>query len=118
MSKNRSCVINCLADGYHLKVEVNGIDIGIKGGTKESKRLFGRTAPVAPQLPREFRNLACIQKGDNEIKVTFMKHEKGSESKLTVELKRESQIGTKNFAVRIEDSKNNSLEIVKTFWTA
>ncbi len=118
MSKNRSCVITCVAFGYHLKVEVNGIDIGIKGGKVESKRLFAKNAPVAPQLPQGLRNLACIQKGDNEIKVTFIKQENHTGSKLAVELKRANQIGTDKFAVRIEDSQNNSLEIVKTFWTA
>jgi len=116
MGKNRTCVVNCVAHGYHLKVEVNGIDIGIKGGKDETKRIFADESPVTPQLPKHLKNLACIRRGENHFKVTFTRLTKRKDAKLMVELKRASQIGTDKFAVRIEDRLNETMEVTHMFW--
>ena len=65
--------IEVMAYGYNVAVLINGVDIGIKGGKSESKRLFGTDHSMVSKLPEDMKNLACLKMGANEIRVDYQK---------------------------------------------
>jgi hypothetical protein len=91
MGKDLMGVINVMAYGYSVKVFINSVDIGIKGGKSESLRLFEKEHSMAPQLPEDMKKLACLKTGENEIKVEYQRMKDVDSTGLTVELKSEEQ---------------------------
>ena len=91
MGKDLMGALNVMAYGYSVKVFINGVDIGIKGGKSEGFRLFGKEHSMAQQLPEDMKNLACLKAGENEIKVDYQRMKDVDSTGLTVELKSEEQ---------------------------
>jgi len=77
--------------GFTVKVLVNGVDIGVKGGQSESKRLFSVEHPMKKEAPPEWQaRLFVLKSGENDIHIEFRKT--GVETdKLTFELNLENQ---------------------------
>ena len=118
MGKDLMGVINVMAYGYSVKVFINGVDIGITGGKSESLRLFGKEHSMAPQLPEDMKNLACLKAGENEIKVEYQRMKDVDSTGLTVELKSEEQFSSDEnlFYFREEPDKNGETKsITKKF---
>ncbi|MBW2144774.1 MAG: hypothetical protein JRG75_10320 [Deltaproteobacteria bacterium] len=91
MGKDLMGVINVMAYGYSVKVFINSVDIGIRGGKSESFRLFGKEHSMAPRLPEDMKHLACLKPGENEIKIEYQRMKDVDSTGLTVELKSEEQ---------------------------
>jgi hypothetical protein len=80
--------LDCFGYGYKVKVVVNGVDVNVKGGKSESKRLFDRNNPLVKEVPPEMKNLFILKLGENQIQVEFTKQ--GTErDKLTLSLQPE-----------------------------
>ena len=110
MEKDLIGAIEVMAYGYNVVVLINGVDIGIRGGKSESKRLFGRDHSMMSKLPEDMKNLACLKKGGNEIRVDYqgLQDVDSPPSPLTVELRSEQQFGTDEclFHFREEPDEN------------
>jgi hypothetical protein len=63
MSEDLMAAIDVMAYGYEVSVSINGIDIGVRGGKSESKRLFGVNHSMVSQLPEQMKNLVCLKSG-------------------------------------------------------
>ena len=94
MDKNLIGAIEVMAYGYNVAVLINGIDIGIKGGKSESKRLFGTDHSMMSKLPEDMKNLACLKAGANEIRVDYQRLQDVDEPPLTIDFRSEEQFGT------------------------
>jgi hypothetical protein len=78
-------ILECFGYGYQVKVVVNGVDVGVKGGKSESKRLFDRNNPLIKQVPPQMKSLFVLKPGENQVQVEFTKQ--GTESdRLTLSL--------------------------------
>lgn len=91
MSEDVMAAIDVMAYGYEVTVLINGIDIGVKGGKSESKRLLGANHSMVSQLPEELKNLACLNPGENELKIEYKRLKDVDSTGLTVEIKSEEQ---------------------------
>ena len=108
MGKDLAGAIEVMAYGYNVVVLINGVDIGIRGGKSESKRLFGRDHSMVSKLPEEMKNLACLKAGVNEIQVDYQRLQDVDSTGMTVELRSEQQFGTDEclFHFREEPDEN------------
>ncbi len=108
MGKDLAGAIEVMAYGYNVIVLINGVDIGIRGGKSESKRLFGRDHSMVSKLPEEMKNLACLKAGVNEIQVDYQRLQDVDSTGMTVELRSEQQFGTDEclFHFREEPDEN------------
>jgi hypothetical protein len=77
--------LDCFGYGYKVKVVVNGVDVNVKGGKSEVKRLFDRNNPLIKEVPPEMKNLFILKPGENQIQVEFTKQGK-ERDKLTLSL--------------------------------
>lgn len=68
-----NAVINSMAYGYEIKVLINGVDIGMKGGQSESKALFGKDDPMRAQAIPAMQSLFSLQPGNNTIHLEYKK---------------------------------------------
>ena len=69
-----AAALSCMGYGYDVQVRVNGIDLGVKGGKSESKRLFSPADEMVPQIPAEMRKqLVVLKDGANRIEIRFTK---------------------------------------------
>jgi len=110
--------IDVMAYGYNVKVFINGIDIGIKGGKSESERLFGKEHSMVPRLPEDMKHLACLIVGQNEIKVDYQKLKDVDSTGLTIELRSAEQFATDDhlFYFRKEPDRSDvSRSITESF---
>lgn len=57
--KEINASFSCMCYGFEVKLLVNGIDVGVKGGLSESKRLFNSDHPMASQATAEIRAQRC-----------------------------------------------------------
>jgi hypothetical protein len=80
--------LDCFGYGYQVKVLVNGVDVSVKGGKSESKRLFDRNNPLVKEVPPQMKNLFILKPGENQIQVEFTKQGTGRD-KLTLSLQPE-----------------------------
>lgn len=71
MDRELNVVLTVMAKGYDVTVEINGKDMGIRGQKSESVKLFGQGDPMAAVLPQDMKNQACLQEGDNSIRVLY-----------------------------------------------
>ena len=110
MEKDLIGAIEVMAYGYNVVVLINGVDIGIRGGKSESKRLFGRDHSMASKLPEEMKNLACLKAGVNEIQVDCQRLQDVDEPPLTIELRSEEQFGTDECLFHFRDEPNENYE--------
>jgi hypothetical protein len=94
MTKEIIGAIDVMAYGYNVKIFINGIDIGIKGGKSESARLFGKEHSMVPRLPEDMKHLACLKAGQNEIKVDCQRLKDVDSTGLTIELRSAEQFAT------------------------
>ena len=82
-----AAALSSMGYGYEVQVRINGIDIGVKGGRSESRRLLSPSDEMAAQLPAEMRAQHVVLKdGANRIEIRFTK--KGDENdslKVTIE---------------------------------
>ena len=108
MGKDLAGAIEVMAYGYNVAVLINGVDIGIKGGKSESKRLFGTDHSMVSKLPEDMINLACLKTGANEIRLDYQGLKDVDSSPLTIELRSEQQFGTDEciFHFREEPDEN------------
>ncbi len=115
MAEELMAAIDVMAYGYEVKVMINGIDIGIEGGKSEGKRLFGMDSPAVKGLPPEFKNLACLKEGQNEITVTYKKIPDAKMPSLTINLSTEEQFKKGEHLFYVKDIQDDSGEIKETF---
>ena len=94
MEKDLAGAIDVMAYGYNVAVLINGVDIGMRGGKSESKRLFGTNHSMISELPEEMKNLACLKVGLNEIQVDYQRLQDVDSTGMTIELRSEEQFGT------------------------
>ena len=108
MTKEIMGAIDVMAYGYNVKIFINGVDIGIGGGKSESARLFGKEHSMVSRLPEDMKHLACLQAGQNEIKVDYQSLKDVDSTGLTVELRSAEQFTTDEhlFYFREEPDKN------------
>ena len=108
MGKDLAGAIEVMAYGYNVVVLINGVDIGIKGGKSESKRLFGTDHSMMSELPEEMKKLACLKVGANEIRVDYQGLQDVDSTGMTIELRSEQQFGTDEcqFHFREEPDEN------------
>jgi hypothetical protein len=81
-------ILSCFGYGYKVKVVVNGVDINVKGGKSESKRLFNQDNALAKQVPPEMKNLFVLKRDENQIQVEFTR-ERTDNTGLTLSLQPE-----------------------------
>jgi hypothetical protein len=81
-------ILECFGYGYQVKVVVNGVDVGVKGGRSESKRLLDRNSPLINDVPPQIKNLFVLKPGENQIQVEFTKQGTASD-RLTLSLQPE-----------------------------
>ena len=110
MGKDLMGVINVMAYGYSVKVFINSVDIGIKGGKSESLRLFGKEHSMAPQLSEDMKKLACLKTGENEIKVEYQRMKGIDSTGLTVELKSEEQFTSDEYLINFREDPDKDGE--------
>jgi|GEM_PF-3149974 len=91
MSEELMAVIDVMAYGYEVSVSINAIDIGIKGGKSESKRLMGDSDPMVSGLPADMKNLACLKSGENELEITYKRLTDEDLGPMTIEVKSAEQ---------------------------
>ncbi|MCD4744576.1 MAG: hypothetical protein K8R67_19100, partial [Desulfobacteraceae bacterium] len=111
-SKDLAGAIEVMAYGYNVVVLINGIDIGIKGGKSESKRLFGTDHSMVSELPEDMKNLACLKMGANEIRVDYQEFQEvdSPPSPLTIELRSEQQFGTDEYLFHFREEPDENYE--------
>jgi hypothetical protein len=110
MGKDLMGVINVMAYGYSVKVFINSVDIGIRGGKSESKRLFGTEHSMVSKLPEDMKNLACLKAGENEIKVEYQRMKDVDSTGLTVELKSEEQFTSDESLINFREDPDKNGE--------
>jgi hypothetical protein len=94
MSEEMMCTIDVMAYDYEVKVLINNIDIGLKGGKSESKRLFGKNHPMVKQLDEKSRCLVCLKEGENEIQIEYRQLTDEFPGPMTIEMRAEEQFMT------------------------
>ncbi len=118
MSEDLMAAIDVMAYGYEVAVSINGIDIGVKGGKSESKRLFGKNHSMASQLPEQMKNLACLKSAENELKIVYKRLKEEGSTGLTIAVKSEEQFANDQHAYFFKtepDENNDSNSITATF---
>lgn len=108
MGKELMGAIDVMAYGYKVAVLINGIDIGIKGGKSESKRLFGTDHSMASKLPEEMKNLACLKDGINKIQVEYQRLQDVESTGLTIEIRSEEKFGMDEYAFRFREDPDEN----------
>jgi len=85
-AKEITARIQCMGYGYQVKVLINGVDIGVKGGQSEGKGLFGRDHPMKSEATPDMQaRLFVLKPGENAVHLEFKKTG-GETDKLTFEL--------------------------------
>lgn len=81
-------ILAVMGYGYTVKVNINGADVGVKGGKSENRRLFNQDNEMAKQASPAIRAQNFVLKpGENQIAVEYAKTDpKGSD---TLEVKLE-----------------------------
>ena len=110
MEKDLIGAIDVMAYGYNVIVLINGVDIGIRGGKSESKRLFGTNHSMMSKLPEDMKNLACLKAGANEIQVDYQGLQDVDSPPLTIELRSEQQFGTDECLFHFREEPDESYE--------
>jgi hypothetical protein len=64
-------ILECFGYGYQVKVVVNGVDVNVKGGRSESKRLLDRNNPLIKDVPPQMKNLFVLKQGTESDRLTF-----------------------------------------------
>jgi len=110
MEKDLAGAIEVMAYGYNVVVSINGVDIGIKGGKSESKRLFGTDHSMMSKLPDDMKKLACLKMGANESRVDYQGLQDLDSPPLTIELRSEQQFGTDECLFHFRDEPDENYE--------
>ena len=110
MGKDLAGAIEVMAYGYNVVVLINGVDIGIKGGKSESKRLFGTDHSMMSKLSEDMKNLACLKAGANEIRVDYQRLQDVDEPPLTIDFRSEEQFGTDECLFHFRGEPNENYE--------
>jgi len=110
MGKDLAGAIDVMAYGYNVVVLINGVDIGIRGGKSESKRLFGTNHSMVSELPEEMKNLACLKAGANEILVDYQRLQDVDSTGMTIELRSAEQFGTDECLFRFREEPDENYE--------
>ncbi len=105
--------LDVMAYGYEVTVIINGIDVGVKGGKSESLRFFG--AEKAEGLPPEYKKLACLKEGQNEISVKYKKVPDAKMPSLTINLSTEEQFKKGEHLFYVNSLEDDSGDIKETF---
>jgi hypothetical protein len=104
--------LDVMAYGYKVTIIINGVDIGIEGGMSESLRLFGENSEG---LPPEFKKLACLKEGDNEIIVKYAKVPDAKMPSLSVNLSTAEQFEKGEHLFKVSGIEEDSGEIKEKF---
>jgi len=117
MNRELNAILTILANGYDVRIEINGIDIGIRGQKSESLKLFGKYNPTAPVLPEDMRNQVCLQEGENSILINCKRIDAKSASELTIELQARDLFvnGATNFSRKEKLIVGEEKKITETF---
>ena len=110
MEKDLAGAIEVMAYGYNVVVLINGVDIGIKGGKSESKRLFGTNHSMVSGLPEDMKNLACLKASVNEILVDYERLQDVDSTGMTIELRSAEQFGTDECLFRFREEPDENYE--------
>lgn len=108
MSEELMAVINVMAYGYEVSVSFNGIDIGIRGGKSESKRLMEENDPMAPRLPPDMKNLACLKSGENELEIVHKRLKDEDSTGLTIEVKSQEQFTNDEYVFFLREDSDDA----------
>lgn len=67
-----NAVLSVTGHGYRVKVLVNGVDVGVTGGSSQSLRLFNKGHPFAAKASPQMRarNFVLVP-GENEFVIEF-----------------------------------------------
>lgn len=72
--KEINASVSSMGYGYTVKVTVNGVDIGVKGGKSESMRLMNTDHPMFNEATPEIRaRLFVLKPGENALHVEYKK---------------------------------------------
>jgi hypothetical protein len=84
-----NAVLSVMGYGHTVKVLVNGVDVGVTGGSSQSLRLFNKGHPFAAKASPQIRarNFVLVA-GENEIVIEFAR-ERSSKDRLEVTLEAE-----------------------------
>jgi hypothetical protein len=86
MQRELNAILTVLAVGYDVTIEINGMNIGVKGQKSESIKLFGKKNPTVTVLPEDMKNQICLIEGNNSISVTCKRIDEKSSPELTIEV--------------------------------
>ena len=93
MSANEevSVVLSSMGYGYKVNVVINGVDVGVKGGMSESKRLFDKNSEMAARAKPEIRqrNFVLV-KGQNTISIEYKKEGSNQHDKVEITVEAEN----------------------------
>lgn len=119
MSEELMAAIDVMAYGYEVTVSINGLDIGIKGGKSESKRLMGQDDPTGGRLPADMKNLACLKSGENALAISYKRLTDEDFGPMTIEIKSEEQFRNEEnvFFLRDEQSQDAGEEALTDKFT-
>ena len=86
-----NAVLSCWGYGYKVKMLVNGVDVGIKGGMSESKRLFDKNNGMAAQATPDMKkkNFVLVN-GRNTISIEYAKNGSNPADRVEVSLEVEN----------------------------
>ena len=83
-------VLAVMGYGYTVKVSINGVDTGVKGGKSENRRLFNQDHEMAKQaLPAIRAQNFVLKPGENRIAVEYAKTDQKSSDTLEIKLELE-----------------------------
>ena len=117
MNRELNAILTVLANGYDVTIEINGIDLGIRGQKSESLKLFGKNNPTAPVLPEDMKKQVCLQDGENSISVNCKRIDPTSGSELTIELQARDLFvnGATNFSRKEKPDVGKEKSFTDTF---
>ena len=117
MNRELNAILTVLANGYDVTIEINGVDIGIRGQKSESLKLFGKNNPTAPVLPEDMKKQICLQEGENIITMNCKRIDENSASELTIELQARDLFvnGATNFSRKEKLAVGEEKSITDTF---
>jgi len=83
-------VLSVMGYGYKVKVLVNGVDTGVRGGKSESTRLFNKSHSMVAKASPDIRASHFLLKpGANEIAIEYSKTDPKATDRLEITLEAE-----------------------------
>jgi hypothetical protein len=107
MAEPVRAALGTVADGYALKVEVNGVDLSLmRGGASQIVQLFAVDHPQKAKADERSLHLFCLKPGKNTLKVQFDRKSADTGSRLRLYL-RSAAYSVDIFDFTIADQKGS-----------